>query len=302
MIAPGARGEARAKPDAGFSLRDAALALAAARLPTFPCNANKVPCISKRDGGNGFHDATTDPATIRRMCGHRGTKLIGVPTGPASGLNILDVDPRHRGDAWECAHADRLPETRMHRTQSGGRHYVFRHALGLGSSQGRIARGVDVRAEGGYAIWPPSPGYSIISDVEPVDWPVWLLDLARRPEPTPSPPPSSAPTEPISSKRLEAYVESVLAGVRCAVDGMKHIRLRDAALAIGGVAAEAGLSDETAIARLLDALPRTVRDWTLARRTAVWALEQGRAKPITLEDWPNPRAQGERRHTATVAG
>ena len=41
-------------------LLDLALNLAAFGLPVFPRGARKFPCIAKAEGGNGFHDATTD--------------------------------------------------------------------------------------------------------------------------------------------------------------------------------------------------------------------------------------------------
>jgi hypothetical protein len=44
-----------------------ALALAATGLPVFPCNADKRPAIPKAKGGNGFHDASTDPDRIREL-------------------------------------------------------------------------------------------------------------------------------------------------------------------------------------------------------------------------------------------
>jgi hypothetical protein len=37
------------------------------RLLVFPCNSQKLPCISKSEGGSGFLDATLDPRKIRRM-------------------------------------------------------------------------------------------------------------------------------------------------------------------------------------------------------------------------------------------
>ena len=69
------------------------------------------------------------------------------------------------------------PRLRVHETMSGGRHWVFRHAPGVRNSAGKIAPGVDVRGQGGYIIMPPSAGYSIVSDVEPAEWPDWLLEL-----------------------------------------------------------------------------------------------------------------------------
>ncbi|WP_148360731.1 bifunctional DNA primase/polymerase, partial [Acidisphaera rubrifaciens] len=117
--------------------------------------------------------------------------LIGMPTGEASGLDVLDVDPRHGGDVWHAANMHRLPETRLHRTQSGGLHLLFIHAPGVRNSESKIAPGIDVRGDGGYAIIPPSPGYVVEHDAPPAHWPDWLLIEAL-----PPPPPPRAPSGP----------------------------------------------------------------------------------------------------------
>ena len=269
------------------ALLKAALALG---LPCFPCAATKVPAIA---GGRGLHDASTDPKVIRRLFADKAARLIGMPTGAASGVDALDLDFRHGAEAWLAEHGHRLPETRVHRTPSGGRHYLFRAHPGLRNSAGRIGPGCDVRASGGYVCMPPIGGYSVIHDLALADlppWPDWLLALAMRPEaPAPRPAPTG-PFEPISDKRLQGYLATQLQAVRSAVDGQKHERLRNAARAIGGVAAQAGLSDEAAVEQMLAALP-SARNWDAARATALWGLAEGRKAPLQLEDRPNPRAR-----------
>jgi hypothetical protein len=57
---------------------------------------------------------------------------------------------------------------------------LFRHAVGLRCSSDKIAEGVDVRADGGYAIYWPTTGLPI--DDHPVcEWPDWLLKEAMGP-------------------------------------------------------------------------------------------------------------------------
>lgn len=270
-------------------LLGAALELAAVGFPVFPCGANKRPCIPKDEGGNGHEDASTDPDAIRRLFSHAGARLIGVPTGRRSGFDVLDLDYRHGAQAWEDVNRDRLPETRTHETQSGGRHLLLQCRDGLRNSAGKIAPGVDVRAEGGYIIMPPSQGYRIISEAEVAPWPEWLVAIARKRDPTPIRL-VTRPPEPISSRRLNAYIERLLTHVRGASDGMKHDTLVRQGRALGGVAEAAGLSDEGAIALLINALPASVLDWSSARDTAVWAIGEGRKAPIVLEDRVHIRA------------
>ena len=133
-----------------------ALTLAAAGLPVFPCTARKTPAIAKDNGGSGYRDATTDPARIRDLWRRAGdaAQLVGVPTGSASGFDVLDMDPRHDpATAGALQTSAGWPETRTHRTMSGGRHWLFRHRPGVRNSISKaIAPGVDVRGEGGYVI------------------------------------------------------------------------------------------------------------------------------------------------------
>lgn len=92
-----------------------------------------------------------------------------------------------------------------------------------------------------------------------------------------------------SDLRLEAYRLAVLDALRRqATDGQKHVQLRSAALALGGVQAASGFADDQAVQWLMDALPSTVADWNAAQKTARWGLEQGRQKPIQLQDRPHP--------------
>jgi Bifunctional DNA primase/polymerase, N-terminal len=77
---------------------------------------------------------------------------IAVPTGPLSGFDVLDLDPRHGSDNWRAENIHLLPDTRVHGTAGGGEHWLFPHAEGLRNSSGKIAPGLDVRADGGYVI------------------------------------------------------------------------------------------------------------------------------------------------------
>ncbi len=75
---------------------------------------------------------------------------IGIATGEVSNLIVLDIDPRHGGDAtlacFERLHG-KLPPTVRFKTGGGGQHILFRHPGGcIPNSAGKIGPGVDVRA------------------------------------------------------------------------------------------------------------------------------------------------------------
>jgi putative DNA primase/helicase len=94
---------------------------------------------------------------------------------------------------------------------------------------------------------------------------------------------------PASDARLEAWRLTMLGTLRQdAVDGHKHFALRSAALALGGIQAAVGFNDAQAVQWLMDALPDSVENWDKAKETAAWGLQEGRGKPIELEDRPRP--------------
>jgi hypothetical protein len=119
----------------------------------------------------------------------RPTANVGVVTGPASGLWVLDVDPDHDGDrrlAEIVSSCGRLPDTYTVQTGSGGLHYYFGLAgieFDLGNSRGRLPVGLDVRGRGGYVVAPPSVSgrgeYSALTDARIAAGPGWLVDAVR---------------------------------------------------------------------------------------------------------------------------
>lgn len=257
-----------------------ALAIVARGVPIFPVREDKKPACR-----GGFHSASADPAKVRRLFRIPSTRLIGMPTGEASGFDILDVDPRHNGHLWLMAHAERLPRTQVHRTRGGGIHLIFRHHPGIRNSASRIAPGIDVRGCGGYAVIPPSQGYSILLRAEVAFWPEWLLtpDLALQPPPEPKLV-SVEPPVAISDARVAGYVRSLLRNVSNAKDGEKREKLIKNGRALGGILEYTGMSQAQAAQALYDALPDSIEDKDAAKDTAAWAVAQGADKPYPLED------------------
>jgi hypothetical protein len=115
-------------------------------LPIFPCHENKRPACE-----HGFKAAVADEAGIEALWRRTDAPLIGVATGAASGIAVIDIDPRNGGRKWLDANHHRLPMTRTHQTRGGGLHLIYRHAPGLRCRQ--IAPGVDLKADGGYVVW-----------------------------------------------------------------------------------------------------------------------------------------------------
>ena len=155
--------------------------------PVFPCQ----PKGKKPVTPNGFQDATTDERKIWGWWTQYPDANIGIATGQISGIDVLDVDPRHGGDETlselEAEHG-KIPDTVESLTGGGGRHILFRFRAGVRNSAGRLP-GLDVRGEGGYFIAPPSIhesgqeyAWEVSSrpgEVEITEWPEWLLDALQ---------------------------------------------------------------------------------------------------------------------------
>lgn len=234
-------------------MTDLASVAAGLGLYVFPCDVAKRPCIK-----GGFTSASKDPAEIKRMFATSGAKLIGVPTGGANNLIVIDVDIKNnaRGMEWLDLNREALPETRTHKTRSGGLHLLFLAPEGveIRNSASRVAPGVDVRGEGGYVIVPPSDGYDIADPIEPAEMPRWLIKAClkqeERPQPTVSNPLVAGDGTPYGIKALE----NACANIRNAPEGQKHDILNREAYGIGGLVAAGELIQSVAYSELSNAL------------------------------------------------
>lgn len=104
---------------------------------------------------HGVSGATTDTKRIRAWKWE--TANIGIATGERSGLVVLDVDPRNHGHVELCkliGRLGKLPEGPTAFTGGRGVHLLFRYP-GI-ALRGKAAPGVDVKADGGYVVAPPS--------------------------------------------------------------------------------------------------------------------------------------------------
>lgn len=151
------------------------------------CSCSKgAKCPPKHAGKHprtmhGTKDATTDPATIRAWWALWPGANVGIATGAASGLVVLDIDPRNGGDdtfAELLETLGRLPPTVEALTGGGGRHLLFRHPGGR--IVGTPGAGVDVKADGGFIVAAPSVhpsgrDYAWEMSSDPADVPVASL-------------------------------------------------------------------------------------------------------------------------------
>lgn len=107
--------------------------------------------------GHGLYDATTDDKKIIEWWTHHPNANIAIRTGACSGIDVLDVDGKEGRttlDALEAKHGH-LPPTLATVTGGGGLHFYFQHHPGL-RCKNRWLHGIDIKAENGYVVAPPS--------------------------------------------------------------------------------------------------------------------------------------------------
>jgi Bifunctional DNA primase/polymerase, N-terminal/Primase C terminal 1 (PriCT-1) len=129
-----------------------ALSYAQKGIAVFPCKvSDKAPLTGK----GGFHHATTDPEQIAAWWDKHPDAAIGAPTGMVNGWVVADMD-QDTHEALKLWHG--LPETltaKTGRASGVGRHRYF--AIDEPVASTKLAGGaIDLKADGGYIILPPS--------------------------------------------------------------------------------------------------------------------------------------------------
>jgi hypothetical protein len=221
-------------------------------LPAFPCRRDKAPACP-----HGFRDATVDPCGLGELWRLYPGPLVGVPTGEASGLDALDLDKKHpEARQWWSDNRHHLPQTRTHRSRSGGLHLLFQHAPSLRCWTGRPVIGIDGRASGGFIIWWRSAGYPVLCDAPPVPWPEWLIDeLSRHSPAIPSVvlPRAPAPSRyRVGSRYAGAALRNAAERIARAPIGCRNASLNAEAYRVGRLVVE-GLLEAQEVADVLAA-------------------------------------------------
>ncbi|WP_308200872.1 bifunctional DNA primase/polymerase [Actinoplanes sp. M2I2] len=249
-------------PDTG-PLLAAALALAAEGYPVFLLGRTKrpvanCPACPKADADpshdpetcecltcHGFYAATRDPDRITAM--HRAVPagLLAIRTGTASGLAVVDIDPRNGGTVLP----ELMPPTRCVRTGSGGWHLYYRHPGGTLAAKLHGHPGIDLKADGGYVVAPPSihpstrQPYRWVGDRPVIEMPPPLLAACR---PTEAPaPPAAGPTETSNGRGISsppALLAAHLDAVTRAPEGRRRNTLYGAARGVARMVAAGALT------------------------------------------------------------
>jgi hypothetical protein len=271
-------------------LLTAALAAADRGWPVFMLGRSKRPvanCNDCRDVSHdpatcghltchGFYAATTDPERVAAIVAAVPAGQLAVRTGAVAGLVVIDVDPAHGGGVSlaELVTHELVPRTLWVRTGSGGVHLYYRHPgreIGSRPMPGRA--GIDVKADGGYVVLPPSihhrsrqPYRWGDGSAEPIEMPPALIEACVPPMPADS---TADPAWPIRITRAggisnpHGLLTSTLNAVRNAPEGKRRTTLYGAARGLARMVAAGAISRDDAIAALTDVgqqVDQTARD------------------------------------------
>lgn len=153
----------------------------------------------------GLHDASVDAEQITDWWTRWPSANVGIRTGRVSNLWVLDIDAKRSVDVGrgvlipegentlrtlEDRAGEPLPDTLISRTGGGGTHYLFTYPQDGETYTNRVnvAPSIDVRADNGYIVAPPSLHASgkeyrwDEEEIEPAAPPTWLLTLQDKQE------------------------------------------------------------------------------------------------------------------------
>ena len=253
----------------------------------------KHPAVAWRNLG------VADEATIGRWWRRGPDAGVALCTGGPAGLVVLDVDPAHGGTASVAALEERFgrpPATFRVATGGGGWHWYFT-APGAGLTNlcgGPLGAGIDLRADGGIVIAPPSRHvsgrrYTIAVDLPIAPLPGWLADLAARPAPVSASLPAALRAIPAGwadSAYGLAALDAEAAAVAATGPGGRNHRLVRAAFRAGQLVAGAELDAGRAEATLVAAAMAAGLSAAEARATTRSGLAAGTGHPRSRRPRP----------------
>lgn len=151
---------------------NAALNYIKKNISIIPVGKNKRPLIEWKQ----YQQTMADEKTVRQWFKDFPDMQIAIVTGKISNLIVVDIDDPAMDLSW-------LPETAVVKTGSGGFHYYYQYT-GAFPNKARIRENIDIRADGGYVLAPPSWNekgqYEIIKRLNTVSFPMHLFTVSPK--------------------------------------------------------------------------------------------------------------------------
>lgn len=243
----------------------------------FPLSG-KFPAIKKEDGGRGCLDATKDFDQIDEWAAKFPKANVGIATGPASGLVVVDID------RMEALGELDLPETLTVQTGKGLHYYYATNGHKIPNSASKLAQGVDVRGHGGYVVGPGSihpdtrKPYKIALDAPIAPIPKHLAERLMEEDPVIAAGKIRNP-ERYSQKALEAAIKEV----EICPQGTRNNTLNAKAYLLGRYVGGELLDERYVVDQLIQAAIKAGLKEKEALKSIESGLQDGKANPRKLE-------------------
>ena len=251
---------------------------------------------------HGLKEASIDETVIAQWWDRWPAANVGITTGTTSGVLVVDFD-NYKDPNLLARFEERfgpLPPTARVRTGGGGEHAYFAFpGEHVPNSAGKLMPHVDVRADGGYVVAPPSnhtaghyawtAGTSQDTVLAPV--PEAILEALRLSEPTAlAPRVTGAPLNGDGSPYGREALRQELARIAQAAEGTRNDTLNQAAFVIGQLVAGGEVPESGAEAELIRAGVSTGLSELEVRRTVASGLSGGKREPRSAPEraWTNP--------------
>ena len=176
--------------------------------------------------GNGLNDATKDQQVIKGWWSQWPQANVGVRTGQVSGIMAVDLDVKDDFSSengitnwYDLEDTHGRTDTMTAITGGGGQHWIYQlpsDVVVRNDAGTKLAKGIDIRGDGGYIIVAPS----VHASGSPYEWedglgtkptlaPEWLIKkVASQQAPQPVIPPSTAGFDPWVVEALQGVGES----------------------------------------------------------------------------------------------
>jgi hypothetical protein len=213
---------------------------------------------------HGFYAASNDPFRVAQIVQAVPNGQLALRTGARARLVVVDVDPAHGGSdsLADLIRRELVPRTLWVLTGSGGVHLYYRHPGHPIASRPMPKRpGIDIKADGGYVVLPPSTHHRTRkpyqwgadpATTEPAEMPPALIDACMPVALAVSP---AARPEPTTRRRggishPDRLLRSHLNAVRNAPEGRRRTTLYGASRGVARMVLAGALDQADAVAAL----------------------------------------------------
>lgn len=154
-------------------IKEKALEYLSHNISVIPCGVDKKPLVSWKK----YQTRIATKEEVKSWFSKFPDMQIGIVTGKISGLIVVDIDDPMADLKW-------LPKTAIVQTGSGGFHYYYKYSVNF-KNKARIKESIDIRAEGGYVLAPPSKNlkgeYKLVNQMDLQPFPAHLFYKVDKP-------------------------------------------------------------------------------------------------------------------------